>query len=175
MKTDLIGELSPVLFIPHGAGPLPLLGDKGHQELIDFLKEIVPSLGTPSAILVISAHWEADKATITSGSHPSLLYDYYGFPVEAYEIEYPALGDPVLAEKIFHLLQQSGIEARLDDQRGFDHGLYVPLKIMFPDATVPCVQLSLINDLEPEAHIKLGKALFDSYIQLISAIAENRT
>jgi 4,5-DOPA dioxygenase extradiol len=161
MKTDLIGELSPVLFLPHGAGPLPLLGDKDHHGLIDFLQEIASSLGKPSAILVISAHWEADKATITSGNHPSLIYDYYGFPDEAYEIEYPAPGAPIVAEKIFHLLQQSGIDARLDDQRGFDHGLFVPLKIMFPDATVPCVQLSLINNLESEAHIKLGKALTD--------------
>jgi 4,5-DOPA dioxygenase extradiol len=161
MQPELINELSPVLFIPHGAGPLPLLGDKNHQEMIDFLKGIVPSLGKPSAIVVISAHWEADITTITSGKTPSLIYDYYGFPDEAYKIEYPAPGAQVLAEKIFHLLQQSGVEARLDDQRGFDHGLFVPLKIMFPDATIPCLQLSLINRLEPEAHIKLGKAIVE--------------
>jgi aromatic ring-opening dioxygenase catalytic subunit (LigB family) len=161
MEPDVLDELSPVLFIPHGAGPLPLLGDKGHQDMIGFLKEITPSLGKPSAILVISAHWEAGKATITTGKTPSLLYDYYGFPDEAYEIEYPAPGAPMLAEKIFGLLQQNGIDASLDDQRGFDHGLFVPLKLMYPDANIPCVQLSLINHLEPEAHIKLGKALAD--------------
>jgi 4,5-DOPA dioxygenase extradiol len=159
MGSDLINELSPVLFIPHGAGPLPLLGDKDHQEMIDFLKEISPSLGNPSAILVISAHWEAEKATITSGRSPPLIYDYYGFPEEAYKIEYPAPGAPLLAEQVFHLLQESDVDARLDNQRGFDHGLFVPLKIMFPDATIPCVQLSLIHHLQPEAHIKLGKAL----------------
>jgi aromatic ring-opening dioxygenase catalytic subunit (LigB family) len=159
MEPDLINELSPVLFIPHGAGPLPLLGDKDHQDLIDFLKKIAPSLGNPSAIVVISAHWEADKATITSGRAPALIYDYYGFPDDAYKFNYPAPGAPMLAELVFHLLQQCGIDARLDEQRGFDHGLFVPLKIMFPDATIPCVQLSLINHLKPEAHIKLGKAL----------------
>lgn len=161
MQSDLSDPLSPVLFIPHGAGPLPLLGDKDHQDMIGFLKEITPSLGNPSAIVVISAHWEANKATITSGNNPSLIYDYYGFPDEAYKIQYPAPGAPVLVEKIFHLLQQSGVDVRLDDQRGFDHGLFVPLKIMFPEATIPCVQLSLIHHLEPEAHIKLGKALAD--------------
>jgi len=159
MNHELIDQLSPVLFIPHGAGPLPLLGDKGHQNMVSFLKDLAPTLGQPSAILVISAHWEEDTVTITSGKTPPLLYDYYGFPDEAYEIQYPALGDPILAGKIYHLLYQSGIDSRLDSHRGFDHGLFVPLKIMFPDATIPCVQLSLLNNLNPETHLKIGKAL----------------
>jgi len=161
MKSDLIDQLSPVLFIPHGGGPLPLLGDKNHQKMIDFLKMVTPTLGQPSSILIISAHWEEDKSTITSGQSPSLIYDYSGFPDEAYEIEYPAPGSPILANKIYTLLQDSGIETRLDDQRGFDHGLFVPLKIMFPDAIIPCVQLSLVSTLDPETHIKIGKALTD--------------
>jgi len=149
----------PVLFIPHGGGPLPLLGDESHFKLVSFLKAITSSLPLPSTILIISAHWEEDKVTIASGSRPSLIYDYYGFPEEMYHIEYPAPGDPVLAGKIFNLLQDNGIEAKLDEQRGFDHGVFVPLKIMFPKADIPCVQLSLINDLDPESHIKIGKAL----------------
>jgi len=151
--------LSKVLFIPHVGGPLPLLGDHGHQELVDFLKHITPTLGRPSAILIISAHWEEDRATITSGETPALIYDYAGFPDEAYKIKYPALGNPQLAEKIFNLLQNSGVEATLDNHRGFDHGLFVPLKIMFPDASIPCVQLSLLNSLDPKQHIRIGKAL----------------
>jgi len=161
MKSELTVPLSPVLFIPHGGGPLPLLGDTGHQNMISFLRQISPTLGRPSAILIISAHWEENIATITSGKEPSLIYDYFGFPDEAYKIDYPAAGDPVLADKIYKLLQNSGIEAKLDDQRGFDHGLFVPLKIMFPDASIPCVQLSLVSTLDPEAHIKIGKALAD--------------
>jgi 4,5-DOPA dioxygenase extradiol len=152
---------SPVLFLSHGGGPLPLLGDKGHQEMVNFIKEITPTLGKPSAILVISAHWEADQPTLTSGTFPSLIYDYYGFPKESYEIKYPAPGSPELANKIFNLLGNVGIEAKLDDHRGFDHGLFVPLKMMYPDANIPCVQLSLVNGLQPEEHIQIGKALAD--------------
>lgn len=157
MSADSI--LSPVLFIPHGGGPLPLLGDSGHQQLVDFLRGIATRISKPSAICVISAHWEASVATITRGTSPSLIYDYYGFPDEAYAIQYPTPGSPSLADKIFAALQQSGIPARLDEQRGFDHGLFVPLTLMFPDATIPCVQLSLLSSLDPAAHIEIGKAL----------------
>ncbi len=109
---------------------------------------------------MISAHWEEDEVVITSGKNPPLIYDYYGFPDEAYDIKYPAPGDPVLANKIFNLLQKNGIKARLDEQRGFDHGMFVPLKIMFPDAKIPCVQLSLVNSLDPKLHIEIGKKPF---------------
>jgi len=159
MKCESDDRLGPVLFIPHGGGPLPLLGDQGHQNLVDFLQEIRPSLGQPSAIVVISAHWEESLVTITSGATPALIYDYYGFPDEAYRIQYPVPGSPGLADKILRLLQYNGISARLDSRRGFDHGLFVPLKIMFPAAEIPCVQLSLVNSLDPATHIKIGKAL----------------
>jgi aromatic ring-opening dioxygenase catalytic subunit (LigB family) len=148
-----------VLYIPHGGGPLPLLGDESQKELVDFLENVSTNLGTPSAIIVVSAHWEEDKPTITSGAAPSLIYDYYGFPAESYKIEYPAPGNPLLSHKIFDLLGSHGIEADLTDQRGFDHGLFVPLKIMYPDASIPCVQLSLVNSLSPIEHIQIGKAL----------------
>jgi 4,5-DOPA dioxygenase extradiol len=151
--------LSPVLFIPHGGGPLPLLGDPGHRQLVKFLQSISSSIPTPSAICVISAHWEKSIATITSGESPSLIYDYYGFPPETYAIQYPAPGSPGLAHQILSALQQNGIDARLDAQRGFDHGLFVPLKLMFPDAAIPCVQLSLLKNLDPAAHLKIGEAL----------------
>jgi 4,5-DOPA dioxygenase extradiol len=152
---------SPVLYLSHGGGPLPLLGDKGHQNLINFIREVTPTLGMPSAILVISAHWEADQPTITSGPFPSLIYDYYGFPKESYEITYPAPGSPELANQIFNLLVNAGIDAKLDPQHGFDHGLFVPLKLMYPNATIPCVQLSLVNSLQAEEHIQIGRALAD--------------
>jgi len=161
MNNGLNIPSSPVLYLSHGGGPLPLLGDKGHQSLVNFFKKVTPTLGMPTAILVISAHWEEDKPTITSGAFPSLIYDYYGFPKESYEIKYPAPGSPELANKIFNLLGCAGIEAKLDPQRGFDHGLFVPLKLMYPNANIPCVQLSLGNSLRAEEHIQIGRALVD--------------
>ncbi len=152
-------KMSPILFIPHGGGPLPLLGDPGHQEMISFLKEITSTLAEPSAILVVSAHWEEAEVTITSSDTPALIYDYYGFPDEAYKIDYPAPGNPALAHRIKDLLQRSGINAHLDSQRGFDHGVFIPLKIMYPEAHIPCVQMSLVNSLDPETHIQIGHAL----------------
>jgi len=167
MKNDLTStscdklndKLSRVIFIPHGGGPLPLLGDKGHQEMVSFLKNITSRLGTPSAILVISAHWEEEQVTITSGKSPALIYDYAGFSAESYNIKYPVLGDPELANEVYNLLKDRGIEAKLDNKRGFDHGVFVPLKIMYPDADIPCIQLSLVNNLDAKAHIEIGKAL----------------
>jgi 4,5-DOPA dioxygenase extradiol len=152
---------SPVLYFPHGGGPMPLLGDAGHEHMIDFLRAITPALGKPAAILVISAHWEAKVPTLTSGESPSLLYDYFGFPQESYAITYPAPGDPALARDVYQLLRAGGLEARLDDQRGFDHGLFVPLKIMYPAAEIPCVQLSLVSGLDPESHLRIGRALLE--------------
>ncbi|WP_273206318.1 DODA-type extradiol aromatic ring-opening family dioxygenase [Marinobacter subterrani] len=148
-----------VLFISHGGGPMPLLGDPGHREMVDRLTELAGKLRKPSAILVISAHWEESVPTITSGTNPRLIYDYYGFPPESYRIEYPCLGEPALAHQVHDALEQSGIPARLDAQRGFDHGLFVPLKLMYPEADIPCVQLSLVNSLDAGAHLAIGRAL----------------
>ena len=148
-----------ILFISHGGGPLPLLGDPGHRELVGTLQQLAGMLEKPSAIVVISAHWEAGRPTLTSGASPELIYDYYGFPEESYEIEYPAPGQPELARVIAGKLNEKGIDAELDGQRGFDHGLFVPLKIMYPDADIPCIQLSLVNSLDPDEHIRIGEAL----------------
>jgi 4,5-DOPA dioxygenase extradiol len=147
------------LFVSHGGGPLPLLGDPGHEELVVVLKSVVTHLAKPSVIIVISAHWEAAKPTITAGKNPQLVYDYYGFPEASYNIRYPAPGEPVLARNIFNVLRENGIDSVLDEQRGFDHGLFVPLKIMYPEADIPCVQVSLMNSLRPADHIQLGNAL----------------
>ena len=104
-----------VLFLSHGGGPLPLLGDEGHEELVECLKGIAATIKKPSAIIVISAHWEEQIPTITSGANPSLIYDYFGFPEESYSIEYPCPGEPALAGQIHRLLSNAGIESRLDD------------------------------------------------------------
>lgn len=148
-----------VIFLSHGGGPLPLLGDAAHHEMLGAFARIAAILDKPAAIIVISAHWEETQPSITSAAFPPLIYDYYGFPEESYTIQYPAPGEPLLARRIFTLLRGHGIAANLDDKRGFDHGLFVPLKILYPKANIPCVQLSLVKTLQPEEHIRIGRAL----------------
>lgn len=151
--------LAPVLYIPHGGGPLPLLGDARHAAMVNFLGEMAQAIARPSAILVISAHWEAHHPTLTAAERPGVIHDYYGFPPEAYEISYPAPGNPELARRIRGRLRDTGLEAELDGSRGFDHGLFVPLKILYPHADIPCLQLSLLESLNPGDHIELGRLL----------------
>ena len=136
-----------------------MLGDDSHRAMIDFMARLPSQLGNPDAILVISAHWEENAATLLGAHAPSMFYDYYGFPDKAYQITYPAPGNPDLADRITGLLQSSSIPARIDPQRGFDHGLFIPLKLMYPKADIPSLQLSLLRGLDPAAHIALGKAL----------------
>ena len=148
-----------ILFLSHGGGPLPLLGDSAHDEMVNCLRTIRGKITKPSAIIVISAHWEEDIVNITADSHPPLIYDYTGFPPESYEIEYPCTGHPQLAETVQTLLENAGMATELNHERGFDHGLFVPLKILFPEADIPCIQVSLLNNLNPEKHIQIGHAL----------------
>jgi len=138
---------------------MPLLGDPAHREMVSCLEKIASAIAKPDALLVVSAHWEEQIPTITAGKNPSLIYDYYGFPKESYSIQYPCVGEPSLAGEVHKLLGIAGIEARLDEARGFDHGVFVPLKIMYPDADIPCVQLSLVGNLDPSRHIEIGRAL----------------
>ena len=148
-----------IVYFSHGGGPLPILGDAGHQAMIDFMTRLPARLKKPDAILVISAHWEESAATLLSAANPPMFYDYYGFPPEAYQITYPAPGSPVLADRIAGILNKNAVPARLDPKRGFDHGLFIPLKLMYPQADIPSLQLSLLRGLNPAAHIALGKAL----------------
>lgn len=148
-----------ILFISHGGGPLPLLGDPDHRELVQHLKTLAGKLPKPDAILVISAHWEARVPTVTTAAQPALIYDYYGFPHESYQITYPCVGDPALAAKVSQALRQAGLAAAEDGGRGLDHGVFVPLKIMYPEADIPAVQLSLMDGLDAERHLDIGEAL----------------
>ena len=147
------------VYFSHGGGPLPILGDASHQAMVEFMTRLPSQLAQPDAIVVVSAHWEEDAATLLGTSNPPMFYDYYGFPREAYSITYPAPGHPALAERIAGLLEKNGIPARMDTRRGFDHGLFIPLKLMYPRADIPSIQLSLLRGLDPAAHIALGRAL----------------
>ncbi|HEY6817292.1 MAG TPA: class III extradiol ring-cleavage dioxygenase, partial [Croceibacterium sp.] len=126
-----------------------------------YLRGLAASLPEPpKAILVISGHWEAPAFTFTgAASHPGLIYDYYGFPPATYQLAWPARGAPWLAERGAELLRAAGLPAAIDPERGFDHGVFVPLKVAFPEAVVPVVQMALHASLDPALHIAAGEAL----------------
>lgn len=147
------------LYIPHGGGPMPLLGDPGHAEMVDYLESLGSEFDRPSAIVVISAHWEEPVPTVTAGPNPELLFDYYGFPAQAYEFTYPAPGSTELAQRLASALGSAGFAPRLDTNRGFDHGVFVPLLLMYPAADIPVVQVSLVHGLDASDHVRLGEAL----------------
>ncbi len=159
MGNNRIEKKAQIVYFSHGGGPLPILGDPGHKLMVDFMMKLPSQLAKPDAILVISAHWEEDAATLLGAKYPELFYDYYGFPKEAYEITYHAPGSPELAARIAGFLNNKNIAARIDPERGFDHGLFIPLKLMYPEEDIPSLQLSLLRGLDPAAHIALGKAL----------------
>jgi len=161
MKKVKIENQAQIVYFSHGGGPLPILGDPGHRAMVDFMLRLPSRLRMPDAILVISAHWEEKAATLLGASNPPMFYDYYGFPREAYDITYPAPGNPDLAHRITELLLEDNIPTRIDAERGFDHGLFIPLKLMYPQADIPALQLSLLRGLDPAAHLALGRALRD--------------
>lgn len=153
----------PSYFISHGGGPWPYMQQESgatYTKLRAALQDIPKQLKqTPSAILMISAHWEETEFTLMSSAAPGMLYDYSGFPPHTYQIEYPAPGAPQLAERVAQLISASGAQVRFDAQRGFDHGAFVPLAVMYPDANIPVLQLSLRRGLDPATHLALGRAL----------------
>jgi aromatic ring-opening dioxygenase catalytic subunit (LigB family) len=153
----------PSVFIPHGGGPSffmewdpPELWDNLGRWLRD-LPSILPRV--PRALLVVSAHWEAPKATLTSHSHPPLIYDYSGFPAHTYQLQWPAPGDPALAQRVSTLLDAAGIANTQSPTQGFDHGVFIPLLLSYPQANIPTVQLSLCTGLDPAHHLRIGAAL----------------
>ena len=155
----------PVVFVPHGGGPWPFvdiaIGSKAEQaELATYLRSVasVPQ-SSPRALLVVSAHWEEPVPTVMSHESPPLLFDYYGFPPESYQLTWPAPGAPALAARVRQLLTGAGLENAENSQRGYDHGTFVPLKLAYPGAEVPTLQLSLKRGLDPLEHLAIGRAL----------------
>jgi len=153
----------PMMFFD--SPPIPVLGavDK-NSPAAHWFRQLSKQLAlptTPKAIIVISAHWETSNAVHISAQeqHTDLLYDYSGFPPESYKIQYRPPGDIKLSKRIQSLLEQAGIVAKLDEKRNFDHGVFVPLKLSFPDATIPVVAMSILRGLSPAQHLAIGKAL----------------
>ncbi|MCA9596021.1 MAG: dioxygenase [Myxococcales bacterium] len=152
----------PVVYLPHGGGPWPFvdfgLDARDVEQLAGYLRGL-GGLAQPKAVLVVSAHWETDVPTLMTSERPPMLYDYYGFPPASYEIQWPAPGDPKLAARVQSLLREAGFGTATDSARGFDHGTFIPLKLVYPEANVPTVQLSMLASLDPAEHLKLGRAL----------------
>jgi aromatic ring-opening dioxygenase catalytic subunit (LigB family) len=154
----------PVAFIPHGGGPWPFVEMGLPPDEVNGLKEYLQSVRLlprtpPRALLVVSAHWEEPVPTLMSAAQPPMLYDYYGFPPASYQLTWPAPGDPALAGEVAGLLEQNGFTTATDSSRGFDHGAFIPLKVTYPEAAVPAMQLSLMEGLNPASHLALGRAL----------------
>ncbi len=163
--SDANGKRLPTLFIPHGGGPCFFMDwTMGPPDTWDRLRDFLLVADSflphrPTSLLVISAHYENNTVTLTGGEWPKLIYDYGGFPAHTYKLTYPAPGSPRLAQRSVELLTAAGIPANIDEHRGFDHGVFIPLKVMYPAADIPIVQLSLRTDLDPSFHFAVGQAL----------------
>jgi 4,5-DOPA dioxygenase extradiol len=145
----------PSLFVSHGAPTLPFTDTPARA----FLGELGGRLARPKAILVISAHWETAVPVISAVERNETIHDFFGFPRALYELRYPAPGSPAVAAEVAELLGASGIESRIDRSRGLDHGAWVPLLLMYPQADIPVLQLSLQPHLGPQHHLSIGRAL----------------
>ena len=172
--------LQPTYFINHGGGPCFFLEPgpmrSAWGELEAYLQAFASTLADrPRAILIISGHWEEDRPTANSGAAPPLLFDYGGFPEHTYRLTWPALGAPDLASQVRSLLESAGIETAEDDQRGWDHGVFVPMKVMFPQADIPTVQLSLQRGLNPAVHLAIGRALTPLRLDNVLIVGSGQT
>ncbi len=152
----------PVYFLCHGAGPWPWVSEMQdwHAQMAAGLRDIPRQLGRkPRAVLLISAHWEEAEFTVQSAAQPGMLYDYGGFPPNTYSLHYRSPGAPELAEHVLHLLARAGIKVREDSQRGYDHGMFAPMAVIYPQADVPVLQLSLRSSFSAAEHLAAGRAL----------------
>ena len=153
----------PTYAIAHGGGPWPWMDDAmgiDWTALRESLAAIPDDLAeTPTAVLMVTAHWEAPAFTVQLNEAPPMIYDYWGFPEHTYSVTYTAPGHAAVAHRAAELLADAGLPVATDDERGFDHGTFVPAYVMFPDAEVPIVQLSVHASFDPELHLAAGRAL----------------
>ncbi len=149
-------SMMPTLFISHGAPTVAI----DNSEARTFLESLGRTLGRPAAIVVVSAHWEVEGGVLVTGAaRPDTIHDFGPFDRRLYEMRYPAPGAPDLAADIAASINDAGLRARLDERRGYDHGAWIPLTLMYPDADVPVVEVSIDPTLGPDHHLRLGQAL----------------
>lgn len=145
----------PALFLSHGSPMLAITETPASL----FLKGLSAGLPAPRAILCVTAHWETEEPALSAAERPGMIHDFYGFPEALYRLDYAAPGDPALAQRAAGLLGEAGFTAHLDRQRGYDHGTWVPLQLIYPAAEIPVVQLSVQPDRDTAHHLALGRAL----------------
>eukprot|EP00026_Physarum_polycephalum_P011821 Phypoly_transcript_12065.p1 GENE.Phypoly_transcript_12065~~Phypoly_transcript_12065.p1 ORF type:complete len:280 (+),score=42.00 Phypoly_transcript_12065:174-1013(+) len=162
----------PVAFISHGGGPSFFMDAKPGEsfyyvsngsDAMKSLQSLPKQLGAekPKAIVIITAHWESSHKVLVSGKleYTRLLYDYGGFPEHTYKLQYRAPAHHLLAKRITEMLNEKGIGSDLDMARNWDHGVFIPLKVMYPNADIPVVAISVLQSYDPQVHINIGKAL----------------
>jgi len=157
----------PILFVSHGSPSLAI----EPSETADFFRTLAKNLPTPKAIVVISAHWGSDYPKITGSKQLKTIHDFYGFPDELYRLHYDAKGDPQLAEQLRILLEHAGIQAEIDPERGLDHGAWNPLLLIYPQADIPVIQLSLQPKKDAVWHYKIGQTIASLAKQEVLIIA----
>ncbi|MGZ3305238.1 MAG: DODA-type extradiol aromatic ring-opening family dioxygenase [Asticcacaulis sp.] len=160
--SDTLAKM-PVIYLPHGGGPCFFMDwePRGMWDPMGAYLSAIPEMlpRRPKALLIISAHWEGPEFTVQTKPAPGLLFDYYGFPEHTYQLRWPAPGSPDLARQVQALAAEAGITVAADPLRDFDHGVFIPMLLAFPDADIPTIQLSLKAGLDPAAHLALGRAL----------------
>ena len=145
----------PAVFVSHGAPTLAI----EQNDTVEFLKRLGGRLGSPKAILCVSAHWNTDAPSVSGAERPGTIHDFGGFSDELYRLRYPAPGAPRLAARVRELLGGAGLSSTISPERGLDHGAWVPLRLIFPEANIPVAQLSVQPSLGTEHHLRLGRAL----------------
>jgi 4,5-DOPA dioxygenase extradiol len=145
----------PALFVSHGAPTMIL----EQVPVRDFLRSWGGELQRPQAVLVVSAHWDTEPPAVSSVAQPDTIHDFFGFPAPLYQLRYPAPGAPALAQRTAALLSAAGLHCRVDAGRGLDHGAWVPLMLMYPQADLPVTQLSVQGRLGAAHHYRVGQAL----------------
>lgn len=145
----------PAVFVSHGAPTLAV----EENDTTDFLRRLGGELGKPEAVVCVSAHWNTGAPVVSAAESPETIHDFEGFPEELYRIRYPAPGAPALAARVGELLGRAGIACAVSADRGLDHGAWVPLRLMYPEADVPVTQLSIQPRLDPRHHLQVGRAL----------------
>ncbi|OWF45659.1 4,5-DOPA dioxygenase extradiol-like protein [Mizuhopecten yessoensis] len=165
-------NVQPIIFLSHGAGPSFYIDAKQAPNLKGLdkdskaaavLKSFVSDhqIKSPKALVVLSAHWQEKTCSVNINEQHSLLYDYGGFPQETYQLQWPVVGDLGVARRVKELLEAGGFACKEENKRGLDHGVFVPLKLVFPEANVPVIEVSLLKSLDMAEHLKIGEALSD--------------